>query len=70
MNDDIPIPIRPRTYSLSGAKPKASVALAVVGEMLDDAESWERLYRGPDRAPRTEILREVRERIADAEARR
>ena len=80
MNDDpttYDAPSRPRRYVLSGGdEPQASVALAVLGDMLDKAERVERDMAG---SPATSIalqravvgtLRVARERVAAAEARR
>lgn len=75
---DAPEPQKPRAYVLSGSKrtfadPQPSVALAVIGEMLNDAEHiLETSVRGSDVAlafgQRIVALREARERVAAAEA--
>jgi hypothetical protein len=78
---DIPEPQPPRTYVLAGDAPveePASVALAVLGEMLSEVEghvaAGTSMYGSapvPDvpTLVRLQTLREARERIADAEAR-
>ena len=80
---DAPIPSRPRKYELSGAidlsgssgTSRGSIALAVLGDMLDYAE---RQLDATDsgrfpllwdiRVARVDILREARDAIAKAEA--
>ena len=66
---------QPRRYVLAGSEPpKPSVALAVIGEMLDEYETAS--ARSPW-APTTQarwnmallVLRTARQRIADAESR-
>lgn len=61
--------VLPRRYVLSGSRPEprhgGSIALATVGDMLDAAE---RMPDSPDNWDRIQLLREVRERIAAAEA--
>jgi len=76
---DPPTPTRPRTYLLSGSVPPArvaaSVALAVIGEMLtkaeNDVENFQRLRLPFSREyayERVVVLREARDRITAAEA--
>lgn len=70
---DAPEPVRPRTYRLSGDRPEprrepASVALAVLGTMIDEAD--EAFMQTGDALVRGSILREVRDRVRSAEARR
>ena len=80
-NDDpsyftAPTPQRPRVYELSGSVPPprvaASVALAVLGEMLTEAEgAWDKAHdlRTTELAmQRIGILQDARDRIAKAEA--
>ena len=63
---DAPVVMRPRAYRLAGNAPESrgSVALAVIGEMLEEGQTAAR--SDPRRAA---ILQEVRRRIAAAEAR-
>jgi len=65
---DPPEPIRPRIYRLSGdpVPRRASVALAVLGEMIDVAENA--FFLTGSGLVRADILREARDRIAKAEA--
>lgn len=72
---DAPTPQPPRRYVLSGdapAREPASVALAVLGEMLTDAErDYGQLYPPPyswEVDARLRALREARDRVAAAEA--
>ena len=76
---DAPAPTRPRTYVLSAEKPpeepRPSVALAVLGTMLEEAirdhDDDERRHSEHKRdylCYRWTILREARDRIAAAEA--
>jgi hypothetical protein len=80
-NDDpstytAPTPTKPRTYLLSGSVPPArvgaSVALAVLGEMLSDAEdAWDKAHDRRTRElalQRIGILTAARDRITAAEA--
>lgn len=64
-----PMPQSPRTYRLSGSKPTparyGSVALATIGEMLEEADH---LPDTPEAWDRIELLKEVRSRVAEAEA--
>ena len=59
---DGPVITRPRKYELSGSEPKPSIALAVIGDMLDEAE------REVRSDAETYLLRLARQRIAQAEA--
>jgi hypothetical protein len=65
---DPPMPTKPRVYVLSGSVPPArvaaSVALAVLGEMLSEEERG----GGPGTAFRYSALLEARDRVARAEA--
>ena len=68
---DIPLPQRPRTYRLSGnaPEPRPSVALAVIGAMLEEEDTA--LAKYPEslgHANRRVILQEARDRVAAAEA--
>lgn len=67
---DPPTPQRPRTYLLSGSVPPArvtaSIALAVIGEMLSEVETADIVTPAGDVA--TATLHEARRRIAEAEA--
>jgi hypothetical protein len=73
---DPPTPTRPTVYRLSGdvppARVAASVALAVLGEMLTEAEAWqaktERVDSLIEAGERIRALHEARDRIAKAEA--
>lgn len=72
---DAPQPQPPRRYVLSGGKPgPSSIALAVLGDMLETAEALERETTGSTKiAIQRAIvatLRVARQRVADAEARR
>lgn len=79
MNDDpsqhdVPRPQTPRRYVLAGGKPgPSSIALAVLGDMLETAESIERETTGPTRVAIQRAivatLRVARQRVADAESR-
>jgi hypothetical protein len=64
-------PTRPRTYVLSGSVPPArvaaSIALAVIGEMLSEAEAISPKPMSL-RQVAVDTLREARRRIAEAEA--
>ena len=71
---DGPVVSRPRKYDLSGSEPpKPSIALAVIGTMIDEYEVA--MARSPW-APTTQarwnmallVLRSARQRIAKAEA--
>ena len=65
---DVPVtPAPPRRYVLSGDKPepRGSVALAVLGEMLTEAEDYENGI--PDQS-RVNAIQEARQRVAEAEA--
>lgn len=73
-SDDLvaPEPTAPRVYRLSGDKPpepRESVALAVIGSMLSEAESIVSARPPFYQAVAAEVLREARDRIADAESR-
>jgi hypothetical protein len=61
-----PEPTRPRVYDLAGEKPepRGSVALAVIGELIQQAEDREWVYS----ADALTVLYEARLRIAKAEA--
>jgi hypothetical protein len=74
-----PKPTAPRRYVLAGGEePQASVALAVLGTMLTEAESDWRAFEEGRAGPTTlamarvqvDTLRRARNRVADAEARR
>jgi len=60
---DPPTPTRPRKYELSGDGPR-SVALAVLGTMLMEAEAAGHSMTGV----RVLTLREARRRVGEAEA--
>lgn len=73
---DAPEPTRPRAYVLSGSsrnsigEPRPSIALAVLGDLLTEAEQL--AIALPDSiVVRAEVdtLRNARNRVADAEAR-
>jgi hypothetical protein len=75
---DIPI-AQPRRYVLAGSEPpKPSAALAVIGDMLNDAENDLRVIENSNTGPTTiamarvvvDALRRARNRVSDAEARR
>lgn len=72
---DIPEPIAPRVYRLSGDRPepivgRGSVALAVLGEMLNDAEKeYDEEPLNPTRETAFVVLRRARDRVAEAESR-
>lgn len=73
--EDAPTPQRPRRYVLAGGKPEpSSMALAVLGDMLETAEHIERETTGPTRVAIQRAivatLRVARQRVADAESRR
>ena len=61
-----PEPQRPRIYELAGERqePRGSVALAVLGELIQQAEDREWVYS----ADALTVLHEARIRIAAAEA--
>ena len=69
---------KPRRYVLAGDEPQASVALAVMGGELENAEAvqreLERAKAGPTAIAMaravTDALRRARNHIADAESRR
>jgi hypothetical protein len=70
---------RPRTYVLAGSEPpKPSAALAILGDMLNDAENDLRVIENSNTGPTTiamarvvvDALRRARNRVSDAEARR
>lgn len=70
---------KPRAYRLSGgSEPSPSVALAVLGTMLTEAESDLRTVKNSKTGPTTvamarvvvDALRRARNRVADAESRR
>ena len=73
---DAPEPTRPRVYVLAGdaptvPEPKPSVALAVLGALLNEAE-WdlERCMTASERTvvgTRISVLSEARDRVAEAE---
>ena len=67
---DPPTPTRPRTYVLSGdtPEPRGSVALAVIGEMLTEAEAIATsVPQSLAFHVEVETLRRARDRIAAAE---
>ena len=73
---DAPIPSRPRKYELSGTgkaemEPQPSIALAVIGDMLEEDERINRKYLTTTAwhwyDGRADALREARDRIAEAE---
>ena len=72
---DAPVVTRPRAYHLSGgAQPKPSIALAVIGEMIDEYETaTATTHWAPTTMARWNmallVLRTARQRIADAESR-
>ena len=80
MNDDPTTydgPTRPRRYVLSGDKPEpSSIALAVLGTMLSEAEDDLRVVENSKTGPTTtamarvvvDALRRARNRVAEAEA--
>jgi len=64
---DAPVPTRPRRYELSGdgpSEPRPSVALAVIGTMLDELDPKDDSDYGVIKAL---VLLEVRDRITKAE---
>ena len=67
---DGPIVTRPRTYSLSGTvkEPEGSIALAVIGTMIDEIESLDERYFNRIHTHQLMVLRLARQRIAKAEA--
>ena len=69
---------KPRRYVLAGGhEPRPSVALAVLGEMLNDAENDLRTVENSKTGPTTvamarvavDALRRARNRVAEAESR-
>lgn len=78
-NDDPTTYSQPRSYVLSGGEqPRPSVALAVLGTMLTEAEADLRMVMNSKAGPTTvamanvtvDALRRARNKVADAEARR
>ena len=68
---ETPVPQRPRTYRLSGnaPEPRPSIALAVIGQMLEEEEAAIAKYpRDYDHWKRLIVLTEVRDAVAKAEA--
>jgi hypothetical protein len=72
---DAPTPAPPRRIVTAGDPlPRGSVALAVLGEMLNDAETRDAApspngYSAMFWRGRSEALREARDRVAEAESR-
>lgn len=70
---DPPTPQPPRVYRLSGSKPElhGSIALAVIGQMIEEAETLQPaagLAALRNLRRDVALLREARDRIAAAEA--
>ena len=67
---DIPEPQPPRVYRLAGdapvEEPHGSVALAVLGEMLMEAERASDWHNPAASRARITTLREARDRVAEA----
>ena len=68
---DGPVVTRPRAYTLSGSihnEPKPSIALAVIGTMIDEIESLDERNFNRIHTWQLLVLRTARQRIAKAEA--